>query len=114
MSLNKNIINKFKNIENISFNFEQNINGKIESVAVTNRGSEYNSAPDIQVTSTGVGRGAVIRPIIENGKFVDIKINNPGIGYSTSSSILVTTVGSNEFLDSHVRSFTIDLSLIHI
>ena len=30
-SIKENIINKFKDIENISFNFEQNINGKIES-----------------------------------------------------------------------------------
>jgi len=30
-SVKKNIINKFSNIENISFNFEQNINGKIEN-----------------------------------------------------------------------------------
>ena len=30
-SIKKNIINKFENIENISFNFEQNINGKMEN-----------------------------------------------------------------------------------
>ena len=30
-SVKENIINKFKNIENISFDFEQNINGKIEN-----------------------------------------------------------------------------------
>ena len=30
-SIKENIINKFNNIENISFNFEQNINGKIEN-----------------------------------------------------------------------------------
>ena len=30
-SIKKNIINKFMGIENISFNFEQNINGKIEN-----------------------------------------------------------------------------------
>ncbi len=30
-SIKENIINKLKNIENISFNFEQNINGKIEN-----------------------------------------------------------------------------------
>jgi len=30
-SIKENIIGKFKKIENISFNFEQNINGKIES-----------------------------------------------------------------------------------
>jgi len=30
-SMKENIISKFKNIENISFNFEQNINGKIEN-----------------------------------------------------------------------------------
>ncbi len=30
-SIKKNILNKFKNIKNISFNFEQNINGKIEN-----------------------------------------------------------------------------------
>ena len=30
-SIKENIINKFKNIENISFQFEQNINGKIEN-----------------------------------------------------------------------------------
>jgi len=30
-SIKNNILNKFKNIENISFDFEQNINGKIEN-----------------------------------------------------------------------------------
>ena len=30
-SIKNNILNKFKNIENISFDFEQNINGKIET-----------------------------------------------------------------------------------
>mgnify|MGYP001381997289 CR=1 FL=1 len=30
-SIKENIIEKFSNIENISFNFEQNINGKIEN-----------------------------------------------------------------------------------
>ena len=30
-SIKENILNKFKNIENISFKFEQNINGKIEN-----------------------------------------------------------------------------------
>tara|TARA_B100001939_G_scaffold337298_1_gene341461 strand:- start:312 stop:860 length:549 start_codon:yes stop_codon:yes gene_type:complete len=30
-SIEENILKKFKNIENISFNFEQNINGKIEN-----------------------------------------------------------------------------------
>jgi len=30
-SIKKNIINKFENVENITFNFEQNINGKIEN-----------------------------------------------------------------------------------
>jgi len=30
-SIKENILNKFKNIQNISFNFEQNINGKIEN-----------------------------------------------------------------------------------
>ena len=30
-SIEENILGKFKNIENISFNFEQNINGKIEN-----------------------------------------------------------------------------------
>ena len=30
-SIKENIIDKFNNIENISFNFEQNINGKIEN-----------------------------------------------------------------------------------
>ena len=30
-SIKDNILNKFRNIENISFNFEQNINGKIEN-----------------------------------------------------------------------------------
>ena len=30
-SIKENIIDKFNNIKNISFNFEQNINGKIEN-----------------------------------------------------------------------------------
>ena len=85
------------------------VNGKIDSFNLQFGGSNYFTEPELDVIDpTGAGTGARLRPIIENGKIVDIKINNPGIGYSTSSSILVTTVGSNEFLDSHVRSFTID------
>ena len=43
---------------------------RLEDVAVVNRGEEYNSSPEIVVTST-TGTGAVIRPVIENGSIID-------------------------------------------
>ena len=83
--------------------------GKIISLNVQYGGREYYTNPDlIVIDPTGLGNGAKLRPVIENGRIVDVKINNSGIGYSTSSSILVKSLGSNEFLNPIVRSFTID------
>ena len=85
------------------------IDGKINAINIQYGGKDYFTEPDlIVIDPTGLGNGAKLRPVIENGQISDVKIINAGIGYSTSSSILVKPLGSNEFIDLGIRSFTID------
>jgi len=86
------------------------INGIINSVNIQYSGVEYYSTPDIIVIdSSGVGVGADLRPVISNGKIIDIKIINGGIGYlSETTSIKVVPAGSNAFLNTNIRSLTIN------
>ena len=91
------------------------INGKIIDVNIENRGQDYFSSPDIEITDpTGFGVGAKLRPIIgfntavRSNVITDVIIINAGIGYSTSSFINVVSAGQNAFFDSKVRSLTIN------
>ena len=85
------------------------VNGKVESVAVTNRGREYNSTPDIQVISTGKGRGAIVRPVIENGKVVEAIVINTGIGYdSATTEVRGFSRGANGLFGARVRGLTLN------
>ena len=91
------------------------VNGRITDVAVVNRGREYNSSPEIRITSTGTGAGAVVRPVIENGQVIDAIVTNPGIGYSSvSTEVRAFSRGSSGSYVARVRSLTLNLSLIHI
>ncbi|GIS08998.1 MAG: hypothetical protein CM15mP113_1280 [Pseudomonadota bacterium] len=59
------------------------VNGKVDSVAVVNKGSEYFSAPEVVITDTSGGSGAVVRPIIQDGKIQSAVVVQSGIGYSS-------------------------------
>ena len=81
------------------------VNGRITDVAVVNRGREYNSSPEIRITSTGTGAGAVVRPVIENGQVIDAIVTNPGIGYSSvSTEVRAFSRGSSGSYVARVRS----------
>ena len=85
------------------------VNGRITDVAVVNRGREYNSSPEIRVTSTGAGAGAVVRPIVENGQVVDAVVVNTGIGYdSVSTEVRSFSRGINGAYAARVRSLTLN------
>ena len=88
------------------------INGRINSLIINSAGQEYFSSPDLEVIDpTGLGAGAKLRPIIENGKITDVEIVNQGIGYSNDTSINVKSAGKNVFIDSKVRSLTLNKHL---
>ena len=59
------------------------VNGRIDNVAVVNRGEEYFSTPDLEVSDAGTGSGAIVRPVLENGRIIDAIVINAGIGYSS-------------------------------
>ena len=40
-------------------------------MVVADQGEDYNSTPEIEITSTGEGVGAIVRPVIEDGKLID-------------------------------------------
>ena len=84
-------------------------NGRIEDVQVLNKGSEYNSIPEIRIEDPSGGTGANLRPVLVNGKIDDVVVINPGIGYSTSStSIFVDPRGSGAIFDTRVRDLTVN------
>ena len=85
------------------------VNGKLETAAVVNQGSEYNSIPEVIVSDSGAGSGAIVRPVIENGKIIDAIVINSGIGYSSlSTDIDIIPRGSNASFGARVRSLTLN------
>ena len=85
------------------------VNGRIESVAVVNRGREYNSPPEVKVTSTGVGRGATIRPVVENGRVIQAIVLNTGVGYdSVTTEVRAFSRGKNAKFNARVRALTLN------
>ena len=86
-------------------------NGKIEDVIVVNQGEQYNSLPDITITSTGTGTGAVVRPVISNGVITDTIVINSGIGYSSlTTEVRAEQTGKNGLMGARVRSLTVNTS----
>ncbi len=85
------------------------VDGKITDVAVVNRGREYNSSPELVVTSTGSGAGAVVRPVVSNGQVIDAIVINSGIGYSSvSTEVRGFSRGTNGSYSARVRSLTLN------
>ena len=84
-------------------------NGKVIDVVVVEQGENYNSNPEIKITSTENGAGASARPVIENGKLVDVIVINAGIGYSaltTEATVHPRGVGGN--FSTNVRTLQVN------
>ena len=87
------------------------VNGKIIDCAVVNRGRNYNSTPEIVVTDSGAGAGAIIRPVVENGQVVDAIVINTGIGYSSiSTEVRAFSRGAGGSYIARVRNLTLNNS----
>ena len=85
------------------------VNGKVDSVAVVNKGRDYTSIPDVVISDTGGGVGAVVRPVIENGQLIEAIVVNTGIGYSSQSvDAQLVPRGSNAAFSARVRSLTLN------
>ena len=82
-------------------------NGKIQSVIVTRSGTEYTSAPDLQILGDGVG--AKIISSISNGRVDSVTIDNGGVGYSTASvSVQETIPGTGAIFLTKIRSWAVN------
>ena len=100
-----------KNGKNAQFN-PIIINGGIQDVSIQYSGTEYYSTPD--VTVSGIGTGAVLRPVVVDNKVTDLIIVNPGTGYSTTgTTISVVSAGKNAILDPQVRSLSINNNILY-
>ena len=80
--------------------------GKIVRVQVTNSGSEYTSAPDIQVVGSGVG--AKLRAIVSLGKVTGVTVINGGIGYDVNTTLVATPRGTDVFAEASVRGLVVN------
>ena len=61
-------------------------NGRIVDVIVYQKGSGYNSPPDIKISGSGIG--AVLTPIVRNGVLDEVKIVNSGINYNKKDTLI--------------------------
>jgi hypothetical protein len=82
-------------------------NGRIVSVEIQSRGSEYNAAPDLEVQGDGIG--AKLRAIVQNGYISEIIVLNSGVNYTLDkTTIKVTAPGSGAIIEPKIRGLSIN------
>lgn len=69
------------------------VQGSIESVAVTNGGSNYTSAPTIKIVGDGSGANAIARINTTTKVVESIIITNRGAGYTIANVVITSAVG---------------------
>ncbi len=85
------------------------VNGRLDDVAVVNKGEGYFSTPDIEVKDAGTGSGAIVRPVVQNGQIIKAIIINSGLGYNAATTeINVIPRGSNGVLGARVRNLKLN------
>ena len=85
------------------------VNGRVEDVAVVNRGEGYFSTPNLEVNDSGLGSGAIVRPVVQNGRIISAIVINTGIGYNASTTrVDIIPRGSNGVLEARVRSLNLN------
>ena len=83
-------------------------NGKIIEVVVLNKGSGYNSPPNL--TLSGVGSFARLTPIVNNGQLLEVKVLNGGVGYVQDRTFIkVEAAGEKVVVDAKIRRWNINL-----
>jgi hypothetical protein len=85
-------------------------NGKIVEVLINNPGRDYDSPPNLNISTNSGGVGAVLTPIVENGQIKSIKIIESGGGYDPNNTfITVSSAGVGGELKSVLKSWTLNL-----
>ena len=83
------------------------VNGRISSVEIQSKGSEYNAAPDLKVNGDGVG--AKLRAIVTNGYISEVIVLNSGVNYTTDkTTIQITSPGSGAIIEPKIRGLSIN------
>ena len=81
--------------------------GRIVSVEIQSRGSEYNAAPDLEVQGDGIG--AKLRAIVQNGYISEVIVLNSGVNYTLDkTTIKVTAPGSGAIIEPKIRGLSIN------
>lgn len=83
-------IDEFETLKSFTTNTTRSKYGEVVSIAVTNRGSGYTTAPTITFISangTGAAATAVLGTGTNAGKVIRVDITNPGTGYTSAPSL---------------------------
>lgn len=87
-----NVIDDFESLKTFDIDPSVTKFGMIDSIQVTNGGSDYTSAT-VSITST-TGTGATATAVVSNGTISAINVTNPGTGYK-SATVVITGDGTN-------------------
>ena len=87
-----NVIDDFESLKTFDIDTSVTKFGMIDSIQVTNGGSNYTSAT-VSITST-TGTGATATAVVSNGTISAINVTNPGTGYK-SATVVITGDGSD-------------------
>jgi hypothetical protein len=80
--------------------------GKIISVQVQNKGSNYDKSIDLVVIGSGIG--CKLRAVVVDGLIDSVIVLNSGIGYDNNTTITVSSVGQGVVLIPTIRSLTVN------
>ena len=81
-----NVIDDFESLKTFDIDPSVTKFGMIDSIQVTNGGSDYTSAT-VSITST-TGTGATATAVVSNGTISAINVTNPGTGYKDATVII--------------------------
>jgi len=81
-------------------------NGKIISVQVQNKGSNYNKSIDLEVIGNGLG--CKLRAVVVDGLIESVVVLNSGVGYDETTTINISSPGQGVVLIPTVRSLTVN------
>ncbi|UNH61325.1 baseplate wedge initiator [Synechococcus phage S-SZBM1] len=70
------------------------VNGRLDSVDVTNQGSGYTEQPLVSIVGGG-GAGATAQAVVTNGRVTRVLVDNPGSGFTSQPIISITGGGGS-------------------
>ena len=82
-----NVIDDFESLKTFDIDPSVTKFGMIDSIQVTNGGSNYTSAT-VSITSS-TGKGATAIAVVSNGTISAINVTNPGTGYKDATVVIV-------------------------